>query len=380
MSNLIAIINDIIVVFFDLIIYTRLTKLKKDTVFSQILMYSGCSVIMLAYIVSTYVYGVPSSVSSFLFMTLPSFILFWILSEYKGARFFVTFCFVDTVTIIIGFFSRSVGIFGGTATGIAGCILSFILFTVIYIKSRPYFSRYRALLDSVQDGWGTSMVATILIYFLLVFSAAFPKPLIERPEYLAVYSVQSITVLSFYVVFIMSLFQKKRLYDLNKQQKNEKKWHKIAYVDALTNLNNRMSYIERIDKMERVSAENKLIHAIMIDLDNFKQINDNLGHHIGDLTLQKAADFLRNIFPENGFEMYRIGGDEFAVIANGISKETIAEKISNIVNFNPDIGCAFSAGYSQVNPTENNAMENAFIRADRAIYEAKKTKKHLECH
>ncbi len=376
MDKLIAIINDMIVVFFDLLICMKLTVLKKNTIGSRVLMYSGCTMILIAYFTSTYIFEVTSSISSFLCMALPSFIFFYILSEYKDARFFVTFCFVDTVTLIIAFFGRSIGILAGVIGGMIACICTFLLFLLIYSKGREYFPRYRNLFKSVQSGWNVTMLATCLIYFLMIFAAAYPKPLAQRPEYLPVYALLSLTVLSFYTVFLMMLTHKKKLFDLNIQFELEKKWHKIAYVDVLTGMKNRMAYVERINELERTAKETDVIYAVMMDIDNFKQINDTLGHHIGDFTLEKAAEFLNEIFAEESYEVFRIGGDEFAVVAVGASREELEEKIHYINKPDPEVGCSFSVGFSPVNLTQNNFMENAFIRADRAMYDVKKTKKH----
>ncbi len=78
---------------------------------------------------------------------------------------------------------------------------------------------------------------------------------------------------------VTSLFQKKKLYDLNRQLTDSFHWHKIAYVDGLTGLRNRMAYIERINELARIRSDDNSIFAVMMDIDNFKQINDNFGHH-----------------------------------------------------------------------------------------------------
>lgn len=376
---MIALINDIIVLSFDLIIYTKLIKLKKDNHIYRTAMYIGCISFFIFYILGTQVLNLPSSVASFICITLPSFILFWILSAYKDARFFVTFCFVDTISLAIAFFARAIGVLAGPIGGIISCVLTFILFLAFYIKYRPYFPCYHVLLESVPDGWRTIMISTVLIYALMVFAAAYPKALVERVEYFPVYALISLTVISFYVVFIVTLLQKKRLYDLKISLQSEQKWHKAAYVDALTELKNRMAYVEKINELERSHGESRTGYAIMMDIDNFKQINDSLGHHAGDSVLKKAAKFLAKVFCEDNYDVFRIGGDEFAVVAVGVTDEMIEKKIEDINNtdYASEVGCSFSVGYSTVNFEQNNAMENAFIRADRAMY-ASKTKKKMQ--
>lgn len=376
MSSIATIVSDIIVIVFDLLIYTKLTRFKRDTAGTHLLAYCGCAVILAVYFISAYICNVPASIASLLCMSLPSFLLFWLLSEYKDARFFVTFCFVDTISLIVAFFSRAAGLWIGAAGSVVSCVLIFIMFLLIYIKARPYFSRYRELLRSVERGWVPVMLSTLLIYVLLIFAAAYPKPMMERTEYFPVYAMISLTVASFYVVFIMTLWQKKNLYELNVQLQNEQHWHNIAYVDALTEMNNRMAYIERINELERTANSDSAVHALMIDIDKFKQINDTLGHHAGDITLKKAASILKDVFNDSGYELFRIGGDEFAIIAIGVTDDALAEKINRLsrMDSHPDFFCTFSIGCSAVNFSENSAVENAFIRADRAMYEHKSAK------
>ncbi len=374
MEAIFSAVSDIIVIFFDLLIYTRLTTLKQDTKAYRWVMYSCCLVILVAYFIATYIMHFPVAISSFLIMSLPSFLAFWLLSRYKDARFFVTFCFVDTVTLIIAFLSRALAIIGGTPGALAGCVFTLVLFSTIYVVGRPYFPRYRELLERVPDGWGSMMVATLLIYILMIFTPAYPKPMIQRTEYLPQYFLLSATVIAFYVVFIITLLQKRRLHELNIRLSNERKWHDMAYVDGLTQLPNRMAYIERINALSR-SEDNSTIHAVIVDIDGFKAINDTFGHHTGDRKLQQAAALFAKIFAEPSYQVFRIGGDEFAIIAINVSPEALEEKLLQLNDPYDEVDCVFSYGHSAVRENENNAMENAFIRADAAMYQQKKSKK-----
>src|SRR5690606_23514020 len=80
-----------------------------------------------------------------------------------------------------------------------------------------------------------------------------------------------------------------------------------ASHDALTGLPNRALFAERL-----AAAANGLAAILVIDLDDFKWINDTYGHHIGDKVLIGVADRLHSVMPENGTPA-RLGGDEFAV-------------------------------------------------------------------
>ncbi len=367
--------SDLIVVFFDLLIYTRLISLKHDNRSTRVLLYGCCTVILSAYFFAAYIMNMPAALSSFICMSLPSLVLFWIFSKYKDARFFTTFCFVDTVSLIIAFISRVMGIYGGTLGALSGCLLMLIFFIGIYIAGHPHFPKYRELLDSVSEGWIPLVITTLLAYFMLIFTSAYPKPLKYRLEYIPIYAGVSLLILSFYVVFIFFLFQKRHLHELNIQLKKEKKWHDMAYVDALTKMSNRMAYIERINLLPREMTNDMVIYAVMIDIDRFKNINDNFGHHAGDIMLTNAADLMRSVFGDERFELFRIGGDEFAVIAKDISENELADKLAALNHKREHFHCTFSYGSAQIDFTENNAIENAFVRADTAMYQHKSTKK-----
>ena len=170
-------------------------------------------------------------------------------------------------------------------------------------------------------------------------------------------------------VFII-LIQKKRLNDRESRRK-------MAYIDALTGIKNRMAYIEQINALERKANAKDTVHVIMLDIDDFKSINDTFGHRVGDRTLIKSAHLLNNIFNEDGFEVFRIGGDEFAVIAHNVAKDSLLQKIKYIESMDQcyEIGCTVSLGCSCVDFTQNNAMENAFIRAGRELYNKKVIKR-----
>ncbi len=374
-------ITEIIVLFFNVLIYMQLTVLKKDNYVTRFLIYGGSIVIIGTFFVLTYTGILSEAIASFLCVTIPSFLLFFALSKFKDFRFFVTFCFLDTVTLIITFFTRAIHVVCGDVPGIISSFIVCALMFLIYINGKSYFRSYRKLMENVKDGWETMALSSFLIYILLIFTAAYPRPLIERIEYLPVYLFLCITVLSFYALFLVTLMHKKKLSDLNARLMKEKQWHKIAYRDALTGLRNRMSYIEKINELERTLEKTNVIYAVMIDINNFKKINDTLGHHVGDLTLQNVAKLLSDTFSEEHYTAFRIGGDEFAIIAKDVSEDTLKEKIKSIktAGMDSDIGCPLSVGYSAVDFEQDNIMENAFIRADNAMYKDKaKSKMYQE--
>lgn len=377
MDNTLGIISEIFVLVFNILIYMQVTVPKNNGIITKLIMYVGSTLILSVFFVCTYFLRFPEALASFVFVTLPSFILFFALSKYKDFRFFVTFCFLDTATLIITFFARFVDIEFGHVAGSVASIIVIALMLVLYIKGKPFFKKYRELLKNVKDGWASMALATFMIYFLLIFSATYPMPLIQRTEYLLSYAALSVTLLTVYVVFIISLIQRKQLCDLNEQLINEKKWHKIAYEDALTGLKNRMAYMENINNLERNLPRDSHVCVVMIDIDNFKNVNDTMGHKAGDELLKNVATALQKIFFDTGCVVYRVGGDEFVVIALETAPEYLKPIIDNI-NQTKEIttlGCSVSVGCSDVDLYENNAFERAFARADEKMYIQKTQKK-----
>lgn len=379
MYNMITALIDICVIIFDLLTFTQMISLKKDTPVNKRIMYSGSVIIVLMYFAVAYVIQVPASIASTICMTIPSLVFFFILSKYKDARFFLTFCFVDSTTLILASIARYIAF----ATGILGNIVTLLsligLLIFIFMSGRKYFREYRRLLEYVDTGWRTMMAASLVIYFGLIFSAIYPEPLINRVEYMPVYLVFSAMILLCYAVFISSAIKTSKIYEQSKLLQQEQEWHKIAYVDGLTGCGNRMAYIEKINRLERDSLMDHMVSVLVFDIDNLKKVNDTEGHMAGDMILQQAAKILMNIFQDKTMNVFRIGGDEFTVIALGLSEEEIKSKLQEAENaarsLKGAIPVAFSSGYAIVNPENNSAMETAFEQADSMMYTYKRQKK-----
>jgi len=153
-----------------------------------------------------------------------------------------------------------------------------------------------------------------------------------------------------------------------------------ARTDPLTGLINRRAFMEElprhIDRLEREQLPGTLVFA---DLDNFKAVNDQLGHEMGDLVLCRAAELLRGTVRPTDL-VARLGGDEFAVWMNGADQLTAAERAETlrvqspsalaevIGNDTPALG--FSIGIATRHAGEE--VESVIRRADMAMYQVKR--------
>jgi diguanylate cyclase (GGDEF)-like protein len=153
-----------------------------------------------------------------------------------------------------------------------------------------------------------------------------------------------------------------------------------AYCDDLTHLPNRRSLEKKFKEVLANKISDSCNHFILfLDLDKFKIVNDNLGHHIGDKLLQAAAKRLTNCVREDDF-VCRLGGDEFVILFSNVTEVKGADKIaSKIVEvfrqpFSIDgneLHLTASIGISRF-PADGDDFEVVMKKADTAMYKAKR--------
>ncbi|CBH22185.1 putative Diguanylate cyclase/phosphodiesterase precursor [Acetoanaerobium sticklandii] len=170
--------------------------------------------------------------------------------------------------------------------------------------------------------------------------------------------------------------QNEELHDLYEQIYNsEEELKKLVYFDSLTKLPNRIALTN--DIQEHVKQQEAITAALMIiDIDNFKYINDTLGHHFGDEFLIEIAKIFLNLSSQ-AIRVYRIGGDEFAFLVTASTQqiEIAAQEIMNCVH-KPifmdkiKIHTTLSMGIA-VYPFAGKTVQQLLKNADIAMYEAK---------
>jgi diguanylate cyclase (GGDEF)-like protein/PAS domain S-box-containing protein len=168
--------------------------------------------------------------------------------------------------------------------------------------------------------------------------------------------------------------------DVSLRKTMEQRIAQLAHFDMLTKLPNRILFYDRLDQaVARAKRYHQKFAVLFMDLDGFKQVNDEFGHHVGDNVLGMVAERLT----ESARDMdtvARVGGDEFIFILNNIEHaenvflvaSKILDSLSQPFAFNGNkfsIGC--SIGIS-IFPDDNDDAETLVKMADDAMYMAKK--------
>lgn len=196
-------------------------------------------------------------------------------------------------------------------------------------------------------------------------------------------TVSTVTDESGKVALYISLFS-----DITEKKREQSRFEYLAYHDSLTGLPNRILFNERLSAaIALAQRHNHPLGVLFLDLDGFKQINDTLGHGIGDLLLQQVAQRLARCVRESD-AVARLGGDEFVILLNELSNEHSAEDVTRkilrllhlpFILSGQKIRVGLSIGIALF--PDHGADGMALLeKADSAMYQAKiRCKKNSRC-
>ncbi len=169
------------------------------------------------------------------------------------------------------------------------------------------------------------------------------------------------------------------LTDISEQKLAENKLKRLANYDSLTSLPNRALLMDRITHaLAHCRRKNRQIAICFVDLDRFKQINDTLGHDIGDLLLINVAQIIQSSIRQND-TVARLGGDEFVVVLEDLSElnsinqcaKKIIDKMSKpIIIHDHQVSVSPSIGIATF-PNDGDSADELLKNADIAMYHAK---------
>ncbi|MGN0401197.1 MAG: diguanylate cyclase [Acetatifactor sp.] len=158
-----------------------------------------------------------------------------------------------------------------------------------------------------------------------------------------------------------------RIEDIHEEKIEKNSLNIRAERDGLTNLYRKETVFEKIEEYLCENPKGQFFF-IVIDLDDFKNINDRYGHQYGDEVLKKVAKDITGLFGETGI-LGRFGGDEFVILTRDMSKYEVERQLNKLKETN-----RFCAGVAQCYPGE--CIKDIFYRADRGMYQVKGANKN----
>lgn len=170
------------------------------------------------------------------------------------------------------------------------------------------------------------------------------------------------------------------LEDLGAMIEQEIKSIQLATLDELTLISNRRGFLSLAEHSRNVCLRKKMsMTVILFDLNKFKPINDEYGHHEGDFALTQFANVMRDVF-RNSDVIGRLGGDEFVAMLTDTDKEHIDAIIARFdkaieemnQNMNKPYKITYSAGIASFSHHTDMSLEQMIERADAAMYDQKK--------
>lgn len=184
--------------------------------------------------------------------------------------------------------------------------------------------------------------------------------------------VLTTVLIIFLLIIVLSLLLK--IEKLNIKLKNDEQdsvWHTLALTDGLTGIYNRTAYNSHIAEFVK-SNKTEGLGIVLFDIDDFKKINDTRGHLAGDEVLKMVAKTISFVFSSSRCNVYRIGGDEFAVLIRETTENEIIQLLITLRTISEKEGVKLSNGYSVIQDNADIAFENA----DEMLYADKTSRKH----
>ena len=270
--------------------------------------------------------------------------------------FFISYVFfVGTLTLKafgIYDFYQSIIIFQWSAI-LSGGILIYIIFKKVYGNSKSLKLFYFSALSVIIVG----------VYEIFLF---YKFPTYDSLENKIIYA------LAFMIIVMLANYVSSSRSFLEKLLE-DKVYRELAYKDALTGLGNRAKFESDILELETTIKFKKLIF-IVADVNYLKNINDTMGHVVGDLAIKTIGESIKTVF-ENIGGIYRVGGDEFCIIVQDENAEKIKDKLEEVdeILLCTELGfpISISYGFEEYDFNKHDSLMKLYKSADDRMYETK---------
>lgn len=161
--------------------------------------------------------------------------------------------------------------------------------------------------------------------------------------------------------------------DVKMIERESQEYKQLAMHDGLTNLSNRTAYQDKLSNLNASETGHRKTIIAMFDINDLKKFNDNIGHEAGDGYIKDCAYFINGFFRDFS-TLFRIGGDEFAVICSLDDKKKFYNAYEEMQKRYAETDrkrINYAYGYAEFDETKDNDLYDTVRRADRQMYECK---------
>ncbi|QEN05287.1 GGDEF domain-containing protein [Thiospirochaeta perfilievii] len=274
------------------------------------------------------------------------------------------------------------------STSILLLLICLIVFTVHSTFSALYFIfLLPILLTTIYGSYRLSTITSFLSIIGVILSELFivwdlDKPSIFENGLRTSNFIIAIFILFFFYIMNLVVIYFERIRSRGELKKDFERHHlkKKIKVDELTGIYNRIAFRAAIDEMEEDKSLNSYIF-VMLDIDNFKTLNDTFGHVVGDECLKELGSILEKCM--FGSTAFRYGGDEFSIIFKNVKEGEVID-ICNKIN---SMFSQYAKGFKCEKPItlsfgvahyrKDISPSDLIVNSDLALYESKKTKNKI---
>ncbi|MEE1154207.1 MAG: GHKL domain-containing protein [Acutalibacteraceae bacterium] len=296
----------------------------------------------------------------FFFLTLPSIVIFWILSKHRDSRFIFTLCMVDTLAIEIGHITNIIDFYIPGDT----CFFMFfsriaifpLLLIWIYKWSKP---RYINLQMQTKMYWGVFAIIGLLFYVVITLAMSYPTQIFERPEYVPMLIIIFLLIPIVYFYIIRTLYLQKHLFEISEQ---ENFWN-LQIKNMVTRLNEFEEANEAFRK-ERHDFHHKLkFIASLVDSEQYDELALVVQDYKDTLDRTKVTRYCKSAIIDASLSVY-------------IQK---AERTEISVKYGFAFPDTFKVNESELATAIANAIENAINACKKLPKEERKIEIKVLC-